>query len=70
MSASSAETLTPARMCVVSLPPTLSEPTTEGLVSQCCGLMPSPDRPPAARPDAPTEEKPDSKRWKSAAGSW
>ena len=70
MSASRAETLTPERMCVVSAPPTVSDPTTEALVSQSWGLIPSADRPPPPWPDPPTEEKLDSSRWKSAAGSW
>src|ERR1700729_3762346 len=46
MSLSRAFTLTPERMCVVAVPPMVSEPTTAGLESQCWGSIPSADRPP------------------------
>src|ERR1700722_3496628 len=68
-SARRAVTLTPARMCVVDAPPTVSVPTTDGFVSQCSGSIPKPARLPWPLPEEPTEEKLDSRRWKSDAGS-
>ena len=72
-SASSWETLIVARMWVVSVPATLSWPTTDGSLSQSNGWMPS--LPSAPEPDPPlgedaTPAKLDSSFWNVAAGSW
>ena len=66
-----AATLTVAVMWVVSVPPTLSVPTTLGFCSQSSGLMPSlesvPELPPL--PVEPTCERLDSSFLNVAAGS-
>ena len=66
----SALTLTPAWMCVVSVPPTFSVPTTVGFVSQWSGWMPSLDSEPEPEVE-PVEvscAKLDSSFWNVACG--
>ncbi len=60
-------------MWVVVVPPTDSLPTTEGLLNQCSGWIPSLPRTPVPEPppgEAVSPAKLDSSFWKVAAGIW